>query len=256
MNGNAPEIRRIVATKSGETFVMPHLTSGKYLFSLSHASNFAKRIVTNLLVLATGSAVSAKAQSARIENADFLTTLEREVLREINLARTQPATYAAFVDDIKRYYKGKLLERPGEPTILTEEGLSAVLEAARFLRAVKPVPSLTPSRGLSLAAKDHVSDQGPRGAIGHRSRDGSQIGDRINRFGRWLNAFGENISYGEITARMIVVVWIIDDGVPDRGHRQNIFNPDFRVAGIAYGDHATFKSMCVIDFAAGYQEGR
>jgi len=118
------------------------------------------------------------------------------------------------------------------------------------------VPTLTTARGLAQAAKDHVLDQGPRGAIGHRGRGGSQIEDRINRYGRWLKAFGENISYGENGARMIVAMWIIDDGVPSRGHRKNIFNPAFRVVGIACGDHATFKSMCVVDFAAGYQEGK
>ncbi|MGH7494095.1 MAG: CAP domain-containing protein [bacterium] len=235
---------------------MPNRIYEKRLLDQVHALSFAKKLIANLLVLASILASSARAQSEKSENGDYLSILEKEVFREINLARTQPAAYAVFVDDLKRYYKGKLLERPGEPTLLTEEGISAVAEAARFLRAAKPVPALVPSRGLSLAAKDHVRDQGPRGAIGHRSRDGSQIDDRINRYGRWLKAFGENISYGEITARMIVVVWIIDDGVPDRGHRQNIFEPDFRMAGIACGDHAAFKSMCVVDFVGGYQEGK
>ena len=219
-------------------------------------STFAQMVALHLLLSLFVGALSAQAQSVKIEDAAYLSSLEREVLLELNLARTRPEAYAVFVEEIKRYYKGKLLERPGEPTILTEEGMGAVTEALHFLRTVKPVPALAPSRGLSLAAKDHVRDQGPRGALGHRSRDGSEIDDRIKRHGRWLRAYGENISYGEIAARMIVMVWIIDDGVPDRGHRQNIFNADFRTAGVACGDHAAFKSMCVVDFTGGYQEGK
>lgn len=235
---------------------MSHIKARKRLLSRAYVAKFEMRVPAGFALLAWIAFASSQAPSEKVANANYLSALENEVLREINLARTQPAAYAVLINDIKRYYKGELLERPGEPTILTEEGISAVEEAAGFLRRVKPVPALASSPGLSRAAKDHVRDQGPRGAIGHRSRDGSEIEGRINRYGRWQKAFGENISYGESTARMIVTAWIIDDGVRDRGHRKNIFTPDFRAAGIACGDHAAFKSICVVDFAAGYQEGR
>ena len=47
---------------------------------------------------------------------------------------------------------------------------------------------------------------------------------------------------------------IIDDGLPGRKHRANIFNPNFNFAGAAFGPHARFGVMCNMDFAGGYAE--
>ena len=47
---------------------------------------------------------------------------------------------------------------------------------------------------------------------------------------------------------------IIDDGVKNRGHRTNIFTGAFRVVGIATGSHAKYGSMCVMDFAGGFDD--
>ena len=68
--------------------------------------------------------------------------------------------------------------------------------------------------------------------------------------------WAENIAYGRHTAREIVLALIVDDGVRGRGHRKNIFNPTYNVAGAAYGSHARFGSVCSIDFASGCAENR
>jgi uncharacterized protein YkwD len=200
------------------------------------------------------SSITAVAQSTEVDTADYLSPLEKAIVSEINIARTNPKGYASFLEKWKQYYDGKQLKLPGEISIMTREGVIAVNQAIRSIRSMNPVLPLSPSKGMSWGAKDHVKDQGSSGSSQHKGNDGSQPWDRVNRYGVWQKAIGENISYGSDKARNIVIGLIIDDGVPGRGHRKNIFNPDFRVIGVAFGHHATYRTICVITFAGGYIE--
>ena len=193
-------------------------------------------------------------QSINAGEPDYLSPLEKAIVGEINLARTNPKGYASFLEEWKRYYDRKLLKIPGERIIMTEEGVTAVNEAINFIRSLSRVPRLSPSKGMSLATKDHVKDQESSGSTGHRGSDGSQPWDRVNRYGTWEKSIAENISYGSDKARNMVIGLIVDDGVPSRGHRKNIFNPDFRVIGVACSPHPTYRTVCVITFAGGYKE--
>lgn len=168
--------------------------------------------------------------------------LSEQVLAEINLARTAPQQYAQIVASQGGAYRGA-------------EGDKAVAEAVRFLEKARPLPPLAASNGMSSSALSHVLEMGPVGGRGHKSSNGSQPWDRMARFGKFVGQAGENIDYGNHGARAIVIRLIVDDGVRGRGHRKNIFNPGFRVAGAASGFHATYGSMCVIDFAGGFVEG-
>lgn len=47
---------------------------------------------------------------------------------------------------------------------------------------------------------------------------------------------------------------IIDDGLRSRKHRANIFSPKFNYAGAAVGSHATYRTICSIEFAGSYAE--
>jgi uncharacterized protein YkwD len=176
------------------------------------------------------------------------------VILELNMLRSNPAGYAAIVEAYAGYYRGSILQFPGEPGIQTSEGLPAVSELARLLRRSGPLPLLAPSQGLSRAARAHADDQGPRGATGHTGSDGSDMGQRLKRQGTWNRTAGEKIDYGSDRARLIVLSLLVDDGVQGRGHRANIMNPEFRVIGLAVGPHRVYGSMCVMDFAAAFQD--
>lgn len=186
----------------------------------------------------------------------YLSQLEYEVVLETNAARTDPKGYAKHLETLREFYKGKYLMIPGETTLITVEGVEAVDEAIKFLKKASPLPALKPSKGMSLGARDHVMDQGPTGGIGHGGSDGSSSAERVSRYGNWLKTVGENIGYGEKTARRIVMQLIIDDGVTSRGHRDNIFQEAFTVTGVAFGPHKVYGKMCVITYAGGFKENR
>jgi uncharacterized protein YkwD len=183
----------------------------------------------------------------------YLSAVEQEVLDELNLVRTNPKQYAEFLSEMRDHFNGNLLERPGEFILVTREGVAAVDEAISFLRSTAPLSALRASRGLSLAAKAHVKDQ-QNGAMGHTGSDGSQPWDRMNQYGTWQGKVAENISYGGNSTRGVVIQLIVDDGVPGRGHRINMFDPEYRFVGVACGAHARLRDMCVMDFAARYSE--
>ena len=175
------------------------------------------------------------------------------MLNELNLARVNPKRYAENLSEMRPYFNGNRFARPGEVILVTQEGVSAVDEAIRFLRTTAPVSALRASRGMSLAAEAHVKDQRD-GSTGHKGNDRSQPWDRMNRYGTWQDKVAENISYGGNTGRRVILQLIVDDGVPGRGHRVNMFNPAYRFVGVGCGKHARFGDVCVMDFAARYSD--
>ena len=170
------------------------------------------------------------------EGADYLSDVERQVIVEINMLRTDPAQYAAsFVEPLRKYYHGMLLERPREIAIRTKEGVRALDECVKELASTKAVGILSPKKGLALAARDHARDQAKTGSTGHTGSDRSTASDRMNRYGKWNLSAGENIDYGNGQARRIVLSFLIDDGVPSRGHRKNLMDGNFNFVGVAIG---------------------
>lgn len=181
-------------------------------------------------------------------------SLSKQVLAEINLARTQPQTYAGFLREFRTHFRGKSYDLPDSTTrVQTREGVKAVDEAIRYLSRVKPLPPLAWSDGLAEAAGELAEEQGSAGGTGHSGRESGGMRERIERRGEWMGSIGENLGYGPEDARSMVMQLIIDDGVPDRGHRKNFYRAAFTTAGVACGSHPRFGSMCVIDFAGGFR---
>lgn len=180
--------------------------------------------------------------------------LARQLLAETNIARSNPRRYAGYLREFRRQFVGKAYRMPGSAArVITREGLAALDEAVGFLSRQRPVSALSWSPGLARAAADLVREQSASGTTGHDGEKSGDLRERIERHGSWKGRIAENIGYGPDTARLMVMELIIDDGVPGRGHRKNIFNPSFTTAGAACGPHPVYRTICVMDFAAGFK---
>jgi uncharacterized protein YkwD len=183
----------------------------------------------------------------------YLAEQERQLVQELNLARTKPTKYVELLQELRGRYDGQFYRR-GNVKVRTTEGVTAVDDAIAFLKKQRPVKSLRPSRGMSQAAAEHAAEQAKSGATGHAGKNGSQVGDRVNRHGKWKFRVGENISYGNGTARDMVLQLIVDDGVADRGHRKNIFEKRYKVLGVGIDKHPKYGHVCVTTYAGDYKE--
>lgn len=210
-------------------------------------------VIISLCAFALLSAPPApqRAQELAAVGPTTFAALEQEVAREINLARTRPAEYAAFVEQWRPLYHGREFRRPGSVTMVTEEGVKALDEAVRHLRAARPAPALEISEGMCAGAAALVKDQTGSERTGHWGTDGSFCEQRVERFGAWRAPIGENLSYGPETARERVIALLIDDGFASRAHRQRLLDPAFKVVGVSCGGHQ-LGAVCVITLAGGF----
>jgi len=171
----------------------------------------------------------------------------------------------------RQYYdmNQKTLSVPGFPAVMIDEGIPAVNEAINFVKTQKGVNSLTGSRGMCLAGKDHVNDIGASGATSHTGSDGSDVRVRLSRHSaaHWSKSGGlitaQQIGFSITDSdspstvnvgREIVCQILIEDGSPKRTNRVTLMNPDLKFIGVGYGNHSQYDSMYVLIFANKYDE--
>lgn len=170
-----------------------------------------------------------------------------------NKIRKDPKSIITDLEQMSSQFDGMLLKREGKVTLRTKEGNEAVQEAIEYLRKQKSVNPLKWCEQIHKAAMDHVKDVGPKGLIQHDSSNGKEgVKERMRKYGNVVSCYGENLSFHCEEAKEVVMQLIIDDGVPNRGHRENIFNPEFGVIGCFTGEHKDFNTMTCVDYAGAF----
>jgi uncharacterized protein YkwD len=190
---------------------------------------FKLSLVCGLINIAISPKVFAQ-NSVNVETVETQprSSLEQAVIAEINRARTDPIGYAAWLESQKQYYKGIVLELPGEKPVRINKGLQALEEAIAFLQQQEPLPPLNTSASLTTIAQEQVS------AISQR-----QTGDTYNI---------DNITYGRVTPQGIVMELIVDSRFPDRRHRTSLFHPQHNVTGIVCQNDPQYDNVCAIAY--------
>jgi uncharacterized protein YkwD len=201
-----------------------------------------RAITAALAMLATPAIAHAQTRAIDAIN-------ERQLLAELNTARTNPLGYRQGLRQYRGFFHANLLRYPGlDLDIATEEGVKVVDETIAYLGHQQALGQVQPSALLRAAAAEHLADQARTGGEGHAGSDGSSPGLRVKRLGGGAYV-AEIISYGSIDAIDAMRQLIVDDGVADRGHRSIIYSGELHYAGAACGPHPRYRTMCVIDLA-------
>ncbi len=112
--------------------------------------------------------------------------------------------------------------------------LDIQLAAVNAERTSSGRAALVLSPELSAVAQAHACDMARRGYFSHTAPDGQSMMDRARRAGiSGVCAMGENIAKGQPDVPSVVAGWMRSPG-----HRRNILDAEFRLAGFGRGPDA------------------
>jgi uncharacterized protein YkwD len=151
--------------------------------------------------------------------APYMKDEELSMTDEINLMRSNPTGYIKYIEE----YIAEM-RRDGE----FGNSIQTAYELIDELKKTSKLSILEPMQCLYSAARKHGEDQRPTGDVNHQGRDGSWPWDRVLRECPQFKDGNENIVGGPSSVRKSVILLLVDDGIPNRGHRKTLLNPDWK----------------------------
>jgi uncharacterized protein YkwD len=175
----------------------------------------------------------------------------KDIFKLLNDFRSNPKLLSKHLEKLRSYLdpKSNVLSEPGKIQVQMVEGEKVIKEAIDFLNSLPSLKAYLWEESLAMSAMEHVLDIGPRGLLSYQSSDGVEPEERISKYGSYTEALGENIDFGPNDAMGVLISLTLDDGEPERPHRDNLFKTDYYKIGIACGPHKSEYQMCVMDFA-------
>lgn len=152
------------------------------------------------------------------DSIEILTQEEKDVILYLNLARMYPKDFLKYeVNDDSRE------DRP-------------YITLRQTLQSMKPVPPVYYDDRLQDLARCFADEQSHNGKTGHKRKRCPS--------GYW----GECLAYGDPGGRNIVLQLLIDENVPDYGHRKMCLSRDSHKVGVATATHPKYARVSVLDF--------
>lgn len=182
-----------------------------------------------------------------------LSNLENAVVNELNEARQHPAKYIGHLQEQRRALDGKHIRMPNKTAVLTIEGAAAIDDAIGDLKRVPKLPELQVVGGLTAVARAQLADLKENSSLGHFGKDGSDFKTRLARFGT-AGKCGENICHRGATARDVVMIFLVDDGVKSRPHRRSVLSEHSKKVGVACGTGKKSEALCVVVLAESFKD--
>ena len=188
----------------------------------------------------TNTASSAPVSFDRAK-ASYMRSEELEMIDEINLLRSNPKGYIPKVQDYIKY-----LQNNGS----FGNSIQTAVELVEELSVASPLNTLKPKQCLYNTAIKHGKDEKRMGTSSHQGTDGSWPWDRILKGCPDLQDGNENLVGGPDNIRRAVMLLLVDDGIPNRGHRKALLNPAWRyVACHKVGTVGSMPNSWIQNFA-------
>jgi uncharacterized protein YkwD len=158
---------------------------------------------------------------------NYLTQVEKETIMYINLARMYPQQFVQY--EVQNYFGP---ENSGD-YVKNSSYRQSLINELNTKTAAQPLRS---DETIYNYAKCFAIESGDNGIVGHT---------RINCPS---GLYAECCSYGMPTGKDIALQWLIDDNIPDLGHRKNCMNPAYAKIGVSFHTHTKWTYCAVADF--------
>lgn len=173
--------------------------------------------------------------------------IRAEVIAEVNRIRTNPKSYIPLLEHCLENFDGNILTRPEkDECIETQEGPAPFKEAIEFLKNQRPIPEITFDEEASKVAEEYAQylSKNPE----QNEDDESKLDERCQKYLEYDFAISECIDYGGTNGKEVILNLLVDDGVLDRTHRENLFSTKFGYYGVGVGTHPEYEFCTVIDY--------
>lgn len=179
-----------------------------------------------------------------------ITDVNREIIEEINLARTNPIEYAAKLERFSTQLNNLNKLMVGNEEMYFREGISIFEETIQFLLELKPLPPVENIEGLDESANELLLVMKMEEGVNKSefSKTHMDLENRLDHFGLFFGEFSEMINYGILNPELIVMNFALCDKDKNRTDRKILFNELFKYIGISNGILPSGKNCTIINF--------
>lgn len=180
--------------------------------------------------------------------------IAKQIIKEINLLRSDPASYIEHLEMDKKFFKDKVLYRHEEDPLKTIEGEAAYDEAIEFLKTAEYRQELDQDEKLTIACDEHCKDLGEHGLYGSVGSNGEQLIERLEVHSSWDDVLVFSLEFGSRNAVEVVMSLLVCDGDPIRSNRKALFRDDIYYIGAACEHHSLSETVVTIGYSKSLRE--
>lgn len=192
------------------------------------------------------------------------------ILNLVNELRTEPLKFKIHLESLKKCFLDNQVDeksyRIGKNLVFkTKEGIKAIDEAIAYVEKMakkKPLKAFVHNIILDKSSLLHAKCMREGKFFAHENEKNKLLynpWDRVKQYCKSYTLCAENLWSGKMDETLslkeqaitVVVALFIDDGVPSRGHRDNLLLQDATDLGVALWPYEGEKSVFVMNFGAG-----